>query len=83
MYQVKVVRGESRTYYNCDHLTVKIVSPESLAAKERLATPGITLELSSGQVVDLPKDGEAVYLINEQGKTIEAYYWPLRRKETR
>lgn len=78
MYTVKVKRGGESVYHSCSHLSIKTVSPESLAAREKLAAPGITFELSTGVVIELPRDGDALYIVNDQGVTIDAHYWPLR-----
>ena len=80
MYTIKLVSAVGQKYFDCAHVSIKTVSPDSHAAKEELAEPGVYFELSTGVEVALPKDGHSLYIVNQQGVTIDAHYWPLRKK---
>lgn len=46
-----------------------------------MAEPGVTLTLfPNGDQVQLPRDGNAAYLTNETGQTVDSYHWPIRKK---
>lgn len=80
MYTIKLVRADDeQKYFDCAHVSIKTVGPNSVAAREGLAQPGVTFELSTGATIELPRDGKALYIVNSQGVTIDAHYWPPRR----
>lgn len=81
MYSVKLVRANGDVeYFDCAHVSIKTVTPDCLAARDGLASPGHYFELSTGKEVSLPADGKSVFLVNSGGVTVDAYHWPIRPK---
>lgn len=75
---VKIVNNAGTTrMHECRHYAVTVVSNDSVAASLG-ADIGIHLELSGGERLSLPRDGQAIYVMNDAGDTVDAYRWPPR-----
>lgn len=81
---------ESFSVYECEHFEAKKVKPGCLAAQPVVAPgetkakpmilPGIYFELVRGRTVtkiELPRDGDVVYITNDNGRTGDTYRWPI------
>lgn len=83
MYSMRLVKGEGQsvTLPVCSYYEVKTVTNETQAAKLG-AEIGISVELCpSGQIVQLPRDGEELFVMNERGGTVDRFRWPPRPRE--
>ena len=80
--QVKLVKDNQKQFFQCQHVCVTVFADDMFAVKTGLATPGISIELSPGPTLNLPQDGDSAYLLNDSGKTIDAYHWPIRTKNS-
>lgn len=80
--QVKIVRENQKKFYQCNHVCVTVITADMQVAKSGLAVPGISIELSPGPTLYLPQDGDSAFLLNDSGKTVDAYHWPIRPKNT-
>lgn len=69
---VKLVKGKTETTYQCTHVQVT-----DLHGKVRVEL--IPNEFS----INIPGDGEIVYLMNDQGDTTDSYPKKVNRKEFR
>ena len=62
-------RKKDERIYTCSH--VSVLEQES----------GLVMELSpSGIKLHLPLDGDAIYVSNDRGDTIDSYRWPPKPK---
>lgn len=44
--------------------------------------PGVYFEIlreTGSEMIVLPRDGDAIYVTNSGGKTVDSYHWPLRK----
>jgi len=76
--QVKLKRGNNRELYTCSHVNIQENLPTMSGVKLGLLTPGIVVALVPGPTLRLPEDGDSIYIMNDLGKTIDAYHWPPR-----
>jgi len=76
--EVKLVKDNHKKFFTCDNVTVTVLTVDMIVVKSGQATPGIIVELTPGPTLRLPDDGDSVYLLNAQGRTVDAYHWPIR-----
>lgn len=76
---VKLMRADGKEeIFPCAHISKTTYTEESSTVKSGLDTPGIRVELSpKGPMLRLPEDGDTIYLMNEEGDTIDTLRWPL------
>lgn len=82
--------------HECERISTKIVPVDSVAARglpedkaegipaREPEEPGITITLVPSMVVlKLPRDGHAVFLIDDKDHTVERYRWPTKSQTSK
>lgn len=65
---VKLVSGNVHRTYQCSHNQITYYPDR------------IQVELMpSGRIMNLPEDGEAIYIMNDRGDTTDSLRWPGRK----
>ncbi len=74
MYHVKLINGSERYLHECVSITITHL-PD-------VDGSGIIFSLSPSKVrLALPTDGSELYIMNENGDTVDSYRWPPKNKE--
>lgn len=73
---VKVINGDKENTYPCDSIEKKVLDPDSPVVKSGLDTEGVRVELiqippKKNSFIFLPQDGQVIYVMNDDGKTID------------
>jgi hypothetical protein len=80
IYNIDVHRdGKVISLPPCTSFETLVVSPGCPAA--RLQAPGVYLEIlappSARATLELPRDGEHIWVTNHRGDTLKHFQWPL------
>jgi hypothetical protein len=74
---VKVIAGGASCTYQCMHVAVTNLPDPGQPDRSKAETVGIEIELGpSGPTICLPEDGDAAYIMNDAGDTVDSYRWP-------
>lgn len=75
---VKISQPHKKEVYECSHFTVDYVNYPETEDKSELNTLGLTIVLDDGKIIKysfiIETDKGDIYIMNENGKTIDAYY---------
>lgn len=61
MYNIRLVRGSTWKNYQCRHYTVTTMIEY------------VRIETSDGVSLQIPDDGEAIYVMNDKGDTLDTF----------
>lgn len=80
---VKLVSGERTQTFECTHITKTHLTGTSVQqAAGYPPGPGVLVELfPGGRLLRLPEDGGTIYVMNEQGKTVDTIRWPPKKDQ--
>lgn len=86
-YRVRVVKGQgtsterSREYLGV--IQIEKTHHEKGIDAQLMFKRGTEAEPAQVDVVSIPRDGDAIYLMDDDnnGKTVDALYWPPKAKE--
>lgn len=69
---VKLVNNNREQIFPCTHIQVD-------RWEDR-----IQVEIQPGtKIIEIPRDGQVIYVMNERGDTIDSYPWPPKSKVTK
>lgn len=68
---IKVIKGNHETTYPCQHHAVT-------HGKDKMVME-IVQSASKRVTVELPRDGDIIYVMNDHGKTVDSFRWPPKK----
>ena len=81
---IKLVDGQNSRTFECQHIRKTVLNDSKVQREAGFPSgEGVMVTLSPGGVVlRIPEEGDTIFVMNDQGKTVDTIRWPEKGSET-